>query len=151
MTKAPCVAHRLPECLIFWAGHLLGFPPHPPGGWLWSWLCPVLEGIWSRETPKGLDIDTYASVLYNMWYLNIEFYKKPSLQKQNPSNVSDWKWISTGNEGYDWCFRSVLLFNFLLFVLSENDLAISNSFFLVARWERQQQYHHKINYQNKGL
>lgn len=35
-------------------------------------------------------------------------------------------------EGYDWCLRRVLLLAFLRFVFSENPLAISNSFFLVA-------------------
>lgn len=35
-------------------------------------------------------------------------------------------------EGYEWCLRRVLLLAFLRFVFSENPLAISNSFFLVA-------------------
>lgn len=42
------------------------------------------------------------------------------------------------HEGYEWCFRRVLLFDFLLFVFSENALAISNSFFLVAEQKETQ-------------
>lgn len=57
------------------------------------------------------------------------------------------KWDLAERKGYEWCFKSTFLFDFLLFVFSENVLAISNSFFLVAVENRRK--HSRSSHQNE--
>lgn len=76
--------------------------------WTCCWICNPDQDVVCTDDAKKLTYFLYDLIILKICIWNQLF------------------------KGYDWCRRRVLLLAFLRFVFSENPLAISNSFFLVA-------------------
>lgn len=84
----------------------------------------VLPAGFPSTSSRRLAVDVAVPNLETSFVKNT---KQNSLIKNRDHNYE---------EGYEWCFRRTFLFDFLLFVFSENVLAISKSFFLVAEGKK---------------